>query len=332
MRCAEAAGAEVYVLGNEASKGFRYSCRIKEFVLSKTKIDRSGSDAILDEINRYVAEFGIDLVIAGDAPATRSICALKQRIMAPCFPLPTLEQFDFMNDKWQFTQMCNQLGIQTPPSRLFENKEELLSAMGAGEVKLPCMAKALALEGNHGIFKLEAATARETIAKIDYKPILVQDFMPGDDIDASVFARDGKVECYSVHHVKQATYSILDLDAVRDAMARIVAKMGVSGVYDFDMRQTADGRLYYLECNPRLFFKCNLSMVAGINFVTPGLPGGKTHAKLAPGTAVRRPKALALALVTQPWSVTRRDFAMLCYLLSDPLPYFREMWRLEWEP
>ena len=35
---------------------------------------------------------------------------------------------------------------------------------------------------------------------------------------------------------------------------------------------TPDGAVHYLECNPRFFYKINLSMIAGVNFVAHGLP------------------------------------------------------------
>jgi predicted ATP-grasp superfamily ATP-dependent carboligase len=333
MRCTEATGAEVYVLGNEASKGFRYSLACKQFLLSHVPIDGSASQDVLDEINRTIQRFKIDVVIAGDAPGTRTVCGLKDKLGAPCFPYPSLEQFDFLNNKWYFTQMCAELGVATPPSRLFTSKNELLRALDAGELTFPCMSKALSMEGNHGIHKLYAQSARVTIETIDYFPVLVQDFIPGEDIGTSVYCENGVVKSYILHILKRATYTTFHDDSVRDAVTKIMKKMGCSGVYNFDMRMTDDGKIYYLECNPRLFFKSNLSMLAGINFVQAGLPGcGKPPAELPNGTAARRPKALALTLLTAPWKVTRRDFATLWYMLSDPLPYFREMLRLEWEP
>ena len=119
---------------------------------------------------------------------------------------------------------------------------------------------------------------------------------------------------------------------MRENIGKIMRHMGVDGVYNFDMRLTEDGRILYLECNPRFFFKINLSMLAGINFVQAGLSyGDPAKTSLPPQTNVRMPKAIAVTMPT-PWKLTRRDFGALAYLYSDPLPYFREMLRYEYEP
>jgi hypothetical protein len=330
MRCAAAAGADIYIVGNELSTGFRHSRIPKKFVLSPIAFDGSATPEMLEEINRYIAEFDIDMVIAGDAMATRSLTGLRSHIKAPCFPMPSLEQFDTLNNKWIFTQMCGELGIPCPASRLFETREDLLRAIEVGEVKLPSMAKALSMNASHGIYKLDTENARATVASIEYSPILVQDFIPGADIGASIYCEGGEIRSFILHILKRATYTAFDNESVRDALTRIARKAKIDGVYNFDMRLAADGRIYYLECNPRFFYKINLSMLAGINFVQAGLPGGATQATVPSGTRVSEPKAF-LAMLPTPWRLIRRDFTSLAYFLSDPIPYVRELLRIEYE-
>jgi hypothetical protein len=107
---------------------------------------------------------------------------------------------------------------------------------------------------------------------------------------------------------------------VFEDLARIAAHVGAEGVYNFDMIAADDGKLYYLECNPRFFYKINLSMLAGINFVALGLENdaGSVPLRLPDGTSVRRPEAV----LTSPRCrsrLTRRDWAAACYSCSDPI-------------
>ena len=106
-------------------------------------------------------------------------------------------------------------------------------------------------------------------------------------------------------------------------LQRSCGHYGLEGVYNFDMILAPDGCIYYLECNPRFFYKINLSMIAGINFVEFGLPGERSTgpALIPDGTSVRFPSAV-LASLASGGRPTKRDWAMATYIYSDPLPHF----------
>jgi predicted ATP-grasp superfamily ATP-dependent carboligase len=333
MRCAQAAGARVFVLGNEIAKGFRYSRYCEGFVISRVPVDNVPTKELAEEINRCVAQFGIDLVIPGDAPATRCIAGLRSDIIAPCFPTADLARFDLLNDKWVFTQLCVELGILCPPSRLFETKVDLLREIETSGLAYPSMAKPLHMEGARGIVRLDEDRARSQAEAITYGPILLQKFIAGEDIGASVYCEGGKIKAFILHRFKRRAYETFFDEGVLDALTKIMSRMGVDGVYNFDMRRVEDGSIYFLECNPRVFFKMNLSMLAGINFAQWGFPEDSTGpaSSASTGVRVRTPKAFAVALFT-PWRLTRRDFAMLYHLYSDPIPYFREVLHIDWDP
>src|SRR5208337_3296535 len=70
-----------------------------------------------------------DRLLAGDIPATRSLIAIRDRVQAACFPMPDLESFDRLNDKWQFYRLCLSLGIRTPNTRLFADVAALQASL-----------------------------------------------------------------------------------------------------------------------------------------------------------------------------------------------------------
>jgi ATP-grasp in the biosynthetic pathway with Ter operon len=330
MRCAAAAGAEVYVLGSGSSKGLSYSRHCKQFVANETSVTGERDPRLADKINRCVAEFGIDMVLPGDAAAMRSLLAIQDLVAAPYFPAPTLAQFDYLNNKWNFTNLCKDLNIPCPDSVLVADRAELLAKIEIGRIDFPAIAKPLSLDASQGVFKLEADNARAQAQRISYSPILVQKFISGEDIGASVYCEQGEIKSFIAHRLKRATYETLGDSTIMPTIARIARDQRLNGVFNFDMRRTPDGRIFYLECNPRFFFKINLSMVAGINFVARGLGRTDIPSAVAPGTKVRMPKALVASLLS-PWVLGARDLKMLWYFVNDPVSYVRESLGIDWE-
>jgi predicted ATP-grasp superfamily ATP-dependent carboligase len=329
LRVAAAAGADVYVLGTPASRSLRYSRDCKRFILTRYPIVGERDVSLADEINRAAREHAIDMVLPGDAQATRSLIAVKELIDAPVFPTPSLRKFDYLNDKWRFTELCESLGMAVPRSVLAADAATLRAQVESGVVALPAIVKPVNRDGGLGVLKLEPSNWREQIARVDYAPIIAQEFIPGRDIGASLYAERGEIRAFIAHELKRATYRALDDERIVTALSRIATHLELDGVYNFDMRLAPDGTIHYLECNPRFFYKMDLSMVAGVNFIRPGLPGRAYRAPKR-GATVRLPKALALAMLT-PWTATGRDFRMLAHLWSDPLAQLRQMLGFDFE-
>jgi len=329
LRCAHAAGAEMYVLGNAGARGLRFSRQCRRFFLSESIINGDRHEALALEINCLVRDLGIGMVMAGDAPSTRTLIASRDLIEAPCFPMPSLEVFDFLNDKWSFAQLCTKLQIRQPRTRLFANAAALELALANGEVAHPLVAKPLGRSGESGVVVVDGVDNEKRLRTINYRPVLVQEFIPGCDIGASIYVQDGRIAAFVAHRFWHQTYSILGIDSIFCDLEKIAGHLNLAGVYNFDMRLAPDGSVYYLECNPRFFYKINLSMLAGINFVALGLPNMRrvdTGLVVAAGP-VRLPKALLYSLLTT-GRCSRRDWAAAHYLYSDPVPYMMERLKL----
>ncbi len=332
MRVAHDAGAEVYVLGSTMADCLRHSRYCAEFLPTDVAITGERDEMLAAEINRWISWFNIDMVLPGDVEATRSLIANRDLIDAALFPLPTLEQFDNLNNKWFFTRLCGELGILTPKSRYVADAEQLRDELVAGRIPLPAIVKPINHDGSLGVIRLDPDNALAQTVKVDYNPMIVQEFIEGRDIGASIYCERGEIRAFIAHELKRATYRSLDDARILAALSRVAARMNIDGVFNFDMRLTPGGEVYYLECNPRFFFKINLSMLAGVNFVRMGLAGlDRSKAMPDPGAAVRMPKALAATALTKPWQITGRDLKMLWYLWSDPVSSLREKLGIDWE-
>jgi predicted ATP-grasp superfamily ATP-dependent carboligase len=329
LRCARAAGAELYVLGNPGAWPMRFSRHCHRFFLSDCIIDGDQDGALALEINCMARDLGISIVIAGDAPSTRSLISNRALIQAPCFQMPTLDTFDKLNNKWAFARLCGELGILHPATRLLPDAATLEKEIATGVGAFPFLAKPLGRTGSCGVFIFDGSNTLDRLRAINYRPVLVQEFIAGVDIGASVYARAGRIEAFIAHHLWHQVYSAFANDDVFADIAKLVEHCGLDGVYNFDMRRAPDGRIFFLECNPRFFFKIDLSMMAGINFVGWGLypPPVDAPATVVSDVKVRFPKALAFSLLTS-GRCSRRDWAMAAHLYLDPLPYLMEKFGL----
>jgi len=329
MRCAAATGAEVYILGAPTSRGLRLSRFCRGFEATDIPIDGNPRDELAQAVNRCVATWGVDLVLAADGHATRSLIALRDRIGAPCFPMPDIETFDLLNDKWRFHRLCVEAGVRAPLTWIFRNVTELAAALETGALPQKIIAKPLSLSGSEGCFAIETCSAKKTLGLIDYAPILVQQFIEGEDIGASVFCKRGVVKAFVAHSYRRDTYRTLVSSGICDDIESILGTLAVDGIFNFDMRRDAEGQIHYLECNPRFFFKMAMSMLAGINFVALGLDAATDEVIIASDRTVRFPKAFLLSLLA-PWRRTEPEsWNALMFTLADPIPYLREEMGLE---
>jgi hypothetical protein len=283
--------------------------------------------ALAVEINRCIHTLDIQMILPADISSTRSLIAVSHLLDSPCFPMPDLSAFDLLNDKWQFNQLCRTLGIACPESHLFPDVPSLEK-----EISRFCtrrIAKPLSMDGGVGCVTFEAADAPKSLPAIFYKPILVQEFIPGEDISAGVFCAAGEIRGFIAYRYHHQTHMTFFDQSVFDDIGRLARHLNLEGVFNFDMRSTKEGRIFFVECNPRFFIKLAMAMIAGINFVGLGLRG--CSAVKAPRqcgeTTIRFPKAM-LASLHSPWSLGRKDWEALKFALRDPIPYLLDELRL----
>ena len=214
LRCARATGAEIYVLGNPGATALRFSRHCRRFFPSACIIHGQRDPALALEINCLAREYGISLVLPGDAPSTRALIASRDLIQAPCFPLPTLAEFDLLNDKWAFAKLCQQLSILHPAGNCSPDNAALSIAISTRGLNAPLVAKPLSMSGGVGFVLFDGKDTDERLRAINYQPILVQDFIPGETIGASVYAHRGKIEAFIVHHYRRRVYTAFPDDQI----------------------------------------------------------------------------------------------------------------------
>lgn len=274
--------------------------------------DRSRTEESLELINRYCAARGIDVVVPGDMGTTAFLAenrdALEGVAEFAASPGPVL---DAIHDKWSFASKLTAQNLATPRTGLIRSAADL-DREAADRIGFPMIVKPLDAESSHGVVRLESFDAlhEHVTGGQPYSdpPLIMQEFIEGDDVDISVFADEGRILASAVQYWSPEQQLVfLDAPDMRDLAERIVRLFDFRGAAHFDMRREREsGTIYVVECNPRFWYTMPAAMWAGLNFVAVGIdaalgrfaedPGAATGAYRLPSDVVRslsRPSRLA---------------------------------------
>jgi len=315
MRVAHAAGIRVHVLGSAASRGLKMSRCCRSYHEMPFAVH---SEALLAEIGELVRAHDIGIIFPSDDVSTRLLATLAARLPAPCVPLPDLATFDLLNDKWNFTQFCEQNGIRAPQGRLFDSLLALRRALDSGEIALPLTIKPTNRSGGVGVLHLREPADLALLDTVDYRPILAQRHIIGTSVSITMLCNRGKVLAHVAQERDAARFRVFANTDLLDNVTWLATLTGYHGIANFDaVLSNEDGRAYLVECNPRFWYSVYLVAIAGLNFVDLALAPPREVATLGAGgfrLSLRR-------VLTQPWRASRLEWQYLFYCLGDPVTF-----------
>ena len=316
MRTAAAAGLGVRVLGDAASRGLRRSRVCRGFHETRSAGD---PDILLAEIAELARRHAIDVVFPADDVSTRLLALLGDRLPVRCVKLPELATFDLLNDKGNFTRFCRENGVRAPRFWLFDDPAGLRAALRGGEVDLPVTVKPTNRSGGVGVVHIREPAELDRLDAIDYRPVLVQRHIAGEDVSITALCEDGRVVAHVAHQRDARRFRVFaDADLLAN-IARLAALTRYRGILNCDAVLRDDGRAFLVECNPRFWYSIYLVMLAGLNFVELALAPGTPA---LPATLDRCRFRLSLrAILARPWRASRLDWAFLRYNLGDPFAF-----------
>jgi predicted ATP-grasp superfamily ATP-dependent carboligase len=341
VRSLGAIGARAHVMGSPRVSRTRFS-RYCEHYARVPAEDLLSSSRAVERINQHCARYGIDLVIGGDLRSTMLLAEVQARIAVPVFPVATLEVLQTLHDKWRFHWLLTSLGLPSPRTHRLDPGDSL-DGVPFG---YPLMAKPTNSEGGDRVGRfdtrqeLEAMLGRPGALE---SPWLLQEFLPGRDIDMSLLADRGKVVAWTIQDDGDDGYKVFKRDdRILNIGERIVSATNFHGVAHFDMRiDERDGSVHVIECNPRFWGSMILSTWSGVNFVALGaaMALGKPVANVIQidgnckhqGIAPRRMLKALLVGRTAPEGLSPSMLAGWRQVHSDPLPELIGMHVEEWE-
>lgn len=347
LRSLRAIGARVYLVHDNRSASLRFSSRCK-VVHASGELQATDPDSVLGVINDLHLEIGLDSVIASDVESLAFLARIKDRLLAPVFPMSDAGTLATLNDKWEFYKLCEGAGVPVPKSLSLSSKVEFDLDAVHRELGFPIIVKPVDSYGQRGITVLRdraQAAGWQQSSEDPGQAVIVQEYIEGRDWAISVFAQDGVIK----HWVSWVCPSQLDSsygigrflatefsprDDLFDMTQKIVAATHFSGVANFDARYDDQACLMkMLECNPRFFNRMSAARLSGLDFVRPGLPIGGTqpvtlgNVSYYPWQELFSKRGLQ-RLMQRKWRMTPlwRD---LYEMGTDPLPPIVRKWAQE---
>lgn len=315
MRCAAALGAEVHVLGAGPARSLALSRYCKSFRSFAFNVADEGAAARLD---RVAKDLSVDRVLPADLTATQFLARVRPHLNTACYPLSDPQTIEALGSKDKFMALCRRLGVLHPEGTVLADRLALLEALQAGRIPLPAMLKPIDRAGGIGVVQIDQSNAMEMAARIDYAPILAQQFIAGIDRCITVFCRDGRIRKQVVYEHHRGHFRFLEDDALSRVVAEIASTLNLNGVINFDARIDAEGRIWMIECNPRFYFNMDVAMVAGLNFADWNAMSAGIQS--VADQEIRIPNAFARAMLH--WKrASSKDLKMLRHWLKDPLMF-----------
>jgi predicted ATP-grasp superfamily ATP-dependent carboligase len=319
FRCAADYFDEVFILGTPEASILRLSLLCAGFFPFFGSF-KAIETTIVSEINALCERLSIDCVLPSCSATTRFLASYGAHLVSPHYPIPSPEAFDILDDKWRFAGICADLGIPHPRTECFATGADLLAAAAHGRLTYPLIIKPLGMSGSSGVRKIDAAADLPSDA--GYEPILVQDYVPGSEICAFFLCRGGKIVS-SIAYIgnSRGITFVCDEQIDRDVKV-IVEHFDYHGVVGFDVVRSRSGDAFFIECNPRFWYRMDLALVAGLNFVKLGC-SSEFEADGPPQTlrdiAVPSRRGLVRVMLA-PWRMSRYDRGAFKLLFHDPLP------------
>ncbi|MEM7224425.1 MAG: ATP-grasp domain-containing protein [Pseudomonadota bacterium] len=321
----------VDVAASSARSSLRYSRYANRFLALPSNGSGFDADRAVEVINAHIESRGIDVILADNQDSMEFLYHNADRLAAPSFAPSKPETTARIHDKWCFYETLNAAGLNTPRTKILSSLDEL-SPSFADEIGFPLLIKPLNCEASHGIVTFQDYSTLESYVKSPgpYRelPLILQEFVPGIDIDYSAVKLDGRVLAYDVvEHAEFDVRLFRDEPRVVELGEAILKAFDYDGVAHIDMRidQRTD-KLFAIECNPRFWFTVTASLWKGTNF--PALVAQAALGEKVP-TATTEPgpywlPSYVVRNFATPWrltAVSRKNWSGFFQVVSDPLPH-----------
>ena len=232
-------------------------------------------ESLIESILGACAVREIGVVVAADTRSSRLVHHLVDRLppTVDCFPMCGGELFERLYDKGTFAELLVDLEIPSPKTAIVSSAAEVRAI----ELSPPYILKPTQGESGDGIIR--ATSRRELRAEVKRRarmgdvPLVVQELIPGEDIDLSVLADHGRCIAWTIQQNEgSGRKRFVRNDQVLALGKRLVEGTGYHGVAHFDMRidhRNAD--ILVIEANPRFWGTLSYSVWSGVNFLDLGI-------------------------------------------------------------
>ncbi len=201
--------------------------------------------------------------------AARHRASLAVQVALP--PLAAPEDIASIHDKILLTARARALGLAVPESIA------VTSDLDPGALPYPLLLKPATSHAGRGMERIaNLAALRAALVRRAGERLLAQRYLEGSDVGVNVLCRDGVILAHTIQHAigppaspfgPATAWALEPDDEALDLVRRLLGALRWSGVANIDLRrESATGRVYLLEVNPRFWWSVAGSARAGVNF------------------------------------------------------------------
>ncbi|MEM5564630.1 ATP-grasp domain-containing protein [Psychroserpens sp. AS72] len=342
MQClSQVEGYNIFVLSNKKRTATKYSKFTSYYKFYNRPDDEDWVDVINSEIEKHsitvvlpIAERELLFFINNGAKISSS---------ARIIPLPNSKNFELAIDKKKLSDFANLHSLPHPNSFFITSETDTQDVLS--KIQFPILVKPLDLKGGDGILKVNSKEKFESHIKKENRPIFIQEFIEGYDIDCSVLCQNGDVLSYTIQKgnlkghntfAPQLAFDFLQNDEVLNVAKLTMSKLNWSGIAHLDLRYDAKTKDYKLiEINARFWGSVEGSMFAGVNFPQKAVQLALNQELIDEDYKhihYMRFKGVLKTIKRNPMFIFRRTYLMnnteTKTFLKDPLPTFYKF--IEW--
>lgn len=268
--CLADADIDVSAVSQYRLSGLRVSAHVDQTFYMPWELIDHPERGLAEAVNDAARESGADIIFPTDVTSTVAVQTVEREIETPLIALPSPHAIATCADKARFSRFLASIGCPQPDStRLLESLAELGS-----DTAFPLIVKPHDGGGGTGVARVDSKAALaahvESGAEGTALPLLVQEFVPGSDIDCSFYAEDGELLGVAVQTrrwLEDPEVTFVHNPEVVEMCRSIVSELGYSGLGHADLRiDERDSSVRMIEINPRVWGSVNYSMWMGANF------------------------------------------------------------------
>jgi predicted ATP-grasp superfamily ATP-dependent carboligase len=317
LDCLSANRADSWIIyDNDVAWALRYTRRSKIALVVQGGLLRHHV-RIVKTINELHAREHFDMVLATDVHGELLLADHRDQIEPAIYPVASRPVLELLNDKWQFYLFCRNFELPVPKTL---HAPDVTAA--EREIGFPAVIKPIDWCGGQGISIVQNSDElRHAFSEFGDAEFIVQEFVQGEDVCVSLFARDGVTEAIATYRCGIRFRTTFDwMPSFAATCEKIVGAVGYTGVANFDARITPEEDLRLIECNPRFFARLSEVRIAGMDFIRMGFPGAKPVVNKPAGVVFGRGDPAGLKQIFRDKMTARYMIRSWYEYVSDPGP------------
>lgn len=332
LRCLSDCGTENHVFGCGKLPMISLSRHCKKYTVCAPE-EFQNPQGMLARIRKYHEMEKPDILVAANMASTFLVSAIQHELPKGLrvFPVAAPDQLQLLYHKWHLAQFLNQHHLPHPETRLIEHAGEIdgLKMNFPRVIKPPDRGNKIGVKTVKSLQEIRDYLAS---GNSDHcLPLLIQEYIPGTDVDLNVLSEKGKVLAWSIQKWNSPhVLEFIEHPRLLEIGKEIIERTGYTGVAHFDMRiDERDQSVKVIECNPRFWGSIRASLWNGVNFVQLGmdcsfgrpLPKKNENRKITymlPSKILKEIRRGNLLILGK---IPRSSFADFGQFISDPLSF-----------